>query len=86
MRLKVVHHLELVLHVPEEEIGFGKAIMFFFGEKPMCENRPEGLDGVPLAKPGGPSSGAKLNKLDNELDFTDPAEPQLDVAMGLVTA
>ena len=86
MRLKVVYHLKLVLNVSEKEISLRKSAVFLFGEKPMRDERPQGLDGVPFPQSGGPSSGAKLKRLDDELDFPDSAEPQLDVAMRLIPA
>src|SRR5215813_10421275 len=85
VNLSVVRHLQLILNVPQENVGLRESVVFFAGEKTLFAQCSEPSQRVPLPDLRRLPAIANLEALGDKFDFANTAGAQLHVATALVT-
>jgi len=80
MCLTVVHHLQVMLDLPEQDVAIGQDAVLVGGEEMAVGKAQQAIQRVAAADFGVRAAMYQLQVLRDELDVADGAFPQLDLA------
>jgi len=84
--LGVVDHLQLVLHIAQEDVSLRERVALFRRDERLIAKRAETFHCISLAYLRDLSAVADLQRLDDQFDFADAARAQFDVTEALLLA